>query len=276
MRPLAAKKNQVCGVVEHSGNPFTVYMVCISHGRGRIHAARGRLPCGNVFGFVYAVPGVCRGGNYASRQGCATRGVCGQYGRFPRFVGRAFTPAANVRRGQDPALQCETNNMRPLKQATPHGFTGRIHAAPTIRGTCHANRKRSNYHNVSRAACMPPLRIDQTPSQPKNGTVSGRSPVRVRGTLICRGGIYASRQGCAPRGVPGSLPVSLVCRAGVHARRTDHFLNFKNNNVRRGQDPALQGKANTMPTQQRVATANTSRTVSTTGNVARPVCRPYA
>ena len=44
---------------------------------GRMHAARGRSPCGDVFGFVYAIPGVCRGGIYASRQGCAPRGVCG-------------------------------------------------------------------------------------------------------------------------------------------------------------------------------------------------------
>ena len=36
---------------------------------------------------------VCRGGIYASRQGCAPRKVYGKYGRFPRFVGRAISPA---------------------------------------------------------------------------------------------------------------------------------------------------------------------------------------
>ena len=36
---------------------------------------------------------VCRGGIYASRQGCAPRGVCGIIGRIRRSVGRAFTPA---------------------------------------------------------------------------------------------------------------------------------------------------------------------------------------
>ena len=46
--------------------------------------------------------------------------------------------------------------------------------------------------------------------------------VRVRGTLICRGGIYASRQGCAPRGVPGKIA---------------RFPRF----VRRGLDPAADG-----------------------------------
>ena len=53
---LGRKKNQVCGVIEHSGNPFMVYMVCISHGRGRMVAARGRLPRGNVFGACTRLP----------------------------------------------------------------------------------------------------------------------------------------------------------------------------------------------------------------------------
>ena len=38
------------------------------------------------------------------------------------------------------------------------------------------------------------------------------------------------------------MAFALYCRAGVYARRTDGFLNF--NNVRRGQDPALQTGAN--------------------------------
>ena len=37
-------------------------------------------------------------------------------------------------------------------------------------------------------------------------------------------------------------------RAGDFARRTDDFSNFKNNNVGRGQDPALQTGANGQPT----------------------------
>ena len=44
--------------------------------------------------FVYAVPGVCRGGIYASWQGCAARGVCGKNDRMRRFVGRGLDPAA--------------------------------------------------------------------------------------------------------------------------------------------------------------------------------------
>ena len=39
---------------------------------------------------------ICRGGNYASRQGCALRGVRGKYGRLPRFVGRGLDPAVAV------------------------------------------------------------------------------------------------------------------------------------------------------------------------------------
>ena len=48
------------------------------------------------------------------------------------------------------------------------------------------------------AACMRPVPV----------RLMATVLVCVRGTLICRGGIYASRQGCVPRGVPGSLPVS--------------------------------------------------------------------
>ncbi len=131
--------------------------------RGRMYAARARLPRGNVFGFVYAVPGVCRGGIYASRQGCALRGGCGMTARFRRFVGRAISPAAqcviynlrpgngqrhNVRRaacmrplqtganmqqsvngwrrGQDPALQCQTNNIQTANAQYPRRFVHRI------------------------------------------------------------------------------------------------------------------------------------------------------
>ena len=45
--------------------------------------------------------------------------------------------------------------------------------------------------------------------------------VCVRGALICRGGIYASRQGyMVMRGLRETRPYTPHCRAGVHARRT--------------------------------------------------------
>ena len=81
---LGRTKNQVFGVVEHSSNPFTVYMVCISHGRGRMVAARGRLPCCRVLGLctryrvfvgeAYMPPG----------RGERSRGVCGEIDRSRR------------------------------------------------------------------------------------------------------------------------------------------------------------------------------------------------
>ena len=43
----------------------------ILHGRAGVHARRTRLPYNNVFWFVYAMPGVCRGGIHAARQGYA-------------------------------------------------------------------------------------------------------------------------------------------------------------------------------------------------------------
>ena len=61
--------------------------------RGRMHAARSRLPCCNVFlrRRVYLIR---RGGIHAARQRCAPRGVCWETNRFRRFVGRAISPAA--------------------------------------------------------------------------------------------------------------------------------------------------------------------------------------
>ena len=61
------------------------------------------LPPPPAPGIIDAIPGVCRGGIYASRQGCALRGVCGETGRLPRFVWR----------GQDPALQGKGNVIQP-------------------------------------------------------------------------------------------------------------------------------------------------------------------
>ena len=54
------------------------------------------LPPPPVPGVIDAIPGVCRGGIYASRQGCAPRGVPWKNDHIRRFVGRAFTPAANI------------------------------------------------------------------------------------------------------------------------------------------------------------------------------------
>ena len=42
---------------------------------------------------------------------------------------------------------------------------------PTLQGKHHAVPATVNVRTVSRAACMPPLRIDRTPSRPKNGIV---------------------------------------------------------------------------------------------------------
>ena len=42
------------------------------------------------------------------------------------------------------------------------------------------------------------------------------------------------------------LVVALYCRAGVHARRTDHFSNFKNNNVRRRNRPPYKSAGTSM------------------------------
>ena len=61
------------------------------------------------------------------------------------------------------------------------------------------------------AACMRPVGV----------RLMATFLVCVRGCLICRGGIYASRQGCfAARGLRETRPYTPHCRAGVHARRT--------------------------------------------------------
>ena len=100
----------------------------ILHGRAGVHARRTRLPYNNVFWFVYAMPGVCRGGIYASRQGCAPRGVCGKIACFRYSVGRAFTPAANIAffkiigaAGSAPAGASRTGAAAPFRSATAEG-----------------------------------------------------------------------------------------------------------------------------------------------------------
>ena len=89
--PPAFAGGPVCG--KHLLYPFAGCSRSVR--RGRMYAARDRLPCCNGFWLAYAVPGVCRGGIHASRQGFTPRGVCGKYDRFPYPVGRAFTPAAH-------------------------------------------------------------------------------------------------------------------------------------------------------------------------------------
>ena len=61
--------------------------------RGRMYAARACSPYGNVFGFVYAVALFVGAAYMPPGRGVPSRGVPGKYGRFRRFVGRAFTPA---------------------------------------------------------------------------------------------------------------------------------------------------------------------------------------
>ena len=66
------------------------------------------------------------------------RGVCGMIDRFRRPVGRAISPAEpiifknnNVRRGQDPALQCGANTMQPANGQHRGVSAGGMYAVPT-------------------------------------------------------------------------------------------------------------------------------------------------
>ena len=115
---------------------------------------------------------ICRGGIYASRQGCALRGVYGGNDRIRRSVGRGLDLRAKSRLRR---LRSET---RLRAQTPPHiikikkfiGAAG-VNTRPTIQNKRHAYPVTGNAAPFRRAACMPPLRIDQTPSQPKNGIV---------------------------------------------------------------------------------------------------------
>ena len=64
--------------------------------RGRMHAARGRLPDGDVFWSMYAVPLFVGEAYMPPGRGERSRGVCGEIDRSRYSVGRAFTPAANI------------------------------------------------------------------------------------------------------------------------------------------------------------------------------------
>ena len=99
-----------------------------------------------------------------------------------------------------------------------------MHAAPTIRGKRHAYHKRTPVYCVASFACLPvvPGRfVGAACMQP-----ASLPPPPVAGVIdavpsVCRGGIYASRQGCAiERGLRDNRPYTPLCRAGVHARRT--------------------------------------------------------
>ena len=90
--------------------------------------------------------------------------------------------------------------------------------------------------------------------------------VRVRGTLICRGGIYAARQGCAPRGGCGKIdrfpyPVG---RAFTPAEPII-FLIFICN---------MCGGRNRPPCKAKQTTYN-PQTPNTRNVRGRHVCRPY-
>ncbi len=94
-----------------------------------------------------------------------------------------------MRRGQDPAVAVCGKCLFCHLPAVPGRFVG--------------------------AACMRPVNL---PPPPVPGIIDALPGV-------CRGGIYASRQGCAPRGVPGSLPVSPTMRdkqRANHKRAATH------------------------------------------------------
>ena len=89
--------------------------------RGRMHAARARLPAMPFLRCV-GVWSMRRGGIHAARQGCALRGVCGKCGRLSRSVGRDLGPAAPV-----------------CGKCLPYPFTCR--SRPVRRGRMHAARQ---------------------------------------------------------------------------------------------------------------------------------------
>ena len=85
---------------QEGGSAENVYLARLPAVPGRfVGAACMRpvnLPPPPVPGIIDAIPSVCRGGIYASRQGCSTRGGCGKHDRIRRIVGRAFTPAEPI------------------------------------------------------------------------------------------------------------------------------------------------------------------------------------
>ena len=141
--------------------------------RGRMHAARGRLPDGDVFWSMYAVPLFVGEAYMPPGRGERSRGVCGEIDRSRYSVGRAFTPAANI---------AFFKNHRCSGVKTPPYRARQIPGRPG---------QRAMPRTVSRAASMPPLRIDQTPSQPKNGMAKQTWRAACMRPLQC--GAYAIR-----------------------------------------------------------------------------------
>ena len=89
---------------------------------------------------------------------------------------------------------------------------------------------------------------------------------------LCVGEAYMPPgRGLTHAGFAVGCPFAPVCRAGVHARRTHIKIILKKSSVRRGQGPALQCKANTMPPRQRAMAA-----MFAGGMYAAPTHRPNA
>ena len=89
-----------------------------------------------------------------------------------------------------------------IRRAT---FCGGVKTPPYRIGRARSLPKSAKCREVLRSACMRPLRIDRTRSRPKNDTWGKRAqqnqhpsnPFACRCRVVCRGRIYAARQGCA-------------------------------------------------------------------------------
>ena len=139
-------------------------------------AACACLPHGNVFGFVYAIP-LFVGEAYMP----PGRGV--PHAGFP--VGWPFSPVCragvharrtdkflnifNVRRGQDPALQCGANTIQTVNGQRRGVSAGGIYAAPTHGPNAVTTKKRYCGANGHGGRERPPYKARQTPYDPYPG-----------------------------------------------------------------------------------------------------------
>ena len=112
---------------------------------------------------------LCRAGVHARRTLNIFKNCIGAAGPAPAGAFRtgAAAPFRSATGPQGPALSAEMANRRAAAALRPE-----IKAPPyNTRQTPYPPRQRPTPAVFRRAACMPPLRMDQTPTQPKRGLV---------------------------------------------------------------------------------------------------------
>ena len=121
------------------------------------------------------------------------KGACGPFGNPGALMG-------------SPETVCVSHKAKALCYNTLSFLPERLIRAPVLkpRPRSQAGRSAANIC-LTYLPVVPGRSVGAACMRPGDVRLAATFLVRVRGTLICRGGIYAARQGCAPRGGCGKI-----------------------------------------------------------------------